>query len=149
MLPEPQLDELYRDVILDHYRSPRNKGQLSDPTIVSEGVNPLCGDEINLQIHLAGDKVEDIKFHGRGCSISQSSSSMMTELLKGKSLEQATSLAAAFKGMMQGKEPEALEELGDLEALQGVRKYPVRIKCALLAWTTLEEGIKKHLKKKA
>ncbi len=147
MFPDPQLNELYQDVILDHYRSPRNKGRLPEPTLTSEGINPLCGDEITLHANLVGDRIEDIKFQGSGCSISLSSVSMMTELLKGKTLDEALSLAAAFRGMMYGKEPEAKEELGDLEALQGVRKYPGRVKCALLAWSTLEDGIKRYLKK--
>ena len=149
MPPESELDELYRDVILDHYRSPRNKGRLPKPTVTSEGVNPLCGDEITLYIDLDGDKIGDIKFQGSGCSISQSSVSMMTELLKGKPLDEALSLVAAFRGLLHGVEPEAREELGDLEALQGVRKYPGRVKCAVLGWSTLEEGIKRHLKKDA
>ncbi len=135
------LDDLYRDIILDHYRSPRNRGRLERPDVATQGNNPLCGDEIEVSLVVKDGRVEDIRFDGRGCSISQASASMMTEEVKGKTLEEAKALVAAFKGMMHGDHEPAEDELGDLEALQGVRKYPVRVKCALLSWNTLLEGL--------
>ncbi len=134
------LDDLYREVILDHYAHPRNKGELADPDIRVEGANPLCGDELSIFVKLDGDRVADVRFVGRGCSISQASASMMTERIKGRTLEDARRLAARFKGMMQGQAVDE-EEMGDLAALQGVRKFPVRVKCATLSWVALEQGI--------
>jgi len=143
------LEELYREVILDHYRSPRNRDALEEPTAHAEGNNPLCGDEIALDIRIDDGVITAVGAVGQGCSISQSSASMMTDAIKGKSIDEVRSLTARFKGMMEiesGEDP-ALDEdrpgsvLGDLEALQGVRKFPVRIKCANLAWTTLEEAL--------
>lgn len=134
------LDELYREVILDHYSHPRNKGTLDDADISVEGANPLCGDELSIYVKLAGGRITDVAFVGRGCSISQASASMMTEQIKGKTLEEARHLTGQFKAMMHG---EAVSEdaLGDLVALQGVRKFPVRIKCATLSWVALEQGV--------
>lgn len=134
------LDELYREVILDHYTHPRNKGTMDDPDIKVEGANPLCGDELSIYVKLAGGKISEVKFLGRGCSISQASASMMTAQIKGKTLEEAKELVDRFKAMMHG-EPVGEEELGDLMALQGVRKFPVRIKCATLSWVALEQGM--------
>lgn len=134
------LDDLYREIILDHYRNPRNRGRLEVPDIATQGANPLCGDEIEVSIVVKDGIVEDVRFQGKGCSISQASASMMTEGVKGKKIEEIRALIGSFKGMMGGAEPDE-DELGDLEALQGVRKYPVRIKCALLSWNTLLEGI--------
>lgn len=139
------LDELYREIILDHYRNPRNRGRLPNPTVATQGSNPLCGDELELSLLLAGDQIEGIKIQGRGCSISQASASMMTEALKGLSLAEAEQVAAAFKDMMLANG--SADGLGDLEALQGVKKYPVRIKCALLAWNTFLEGLAEHRSK--
>ncbi len=134
------LDDLYREVILDHYTRPRNKGTLDDADIKVEGANPLCGDELSISVKLTGGKISDVRFVGRGCSISQASASMMTEQLKGKTLPEARGLVGQFKAMMHGQEvPE--EDLGDLMALQGVRKFPVRIKCATLAWVALDQGV--------
>jgi nitrogen fixation NifU-like protein len=134
------LDELYREVILEHYKSPRNRGRLTNPDVATRGHNPLCGDDVEISLDLDNDVVSDIRFQGKGCSISQASASMLTEAVKGKTTAQARALIQTFKAMMRG-EPVAHDSLGDVEALQGVRKYPVRIKCALLAWTTLEEGL--------
>ncbi|HXF82134.1 MAG TPA: SUF system NifU family Fe-S cluster assembly protein [bacterium] len=134
------LDELYRELILEHYAHPRNRGELPDPDIKVEGANPLCGDELSIHVKLDGDRIADVRFVGRGCSISQASASMMTEQIKGKTLAEARALSARFKAMMQGEAVTA-EELGDLVALQGVRKFPVRVKCATLSWITLEQGI--------
>lgn len=134
------LDDLYREVILDHYSHPRNKGTMDDPDIKVEGANPLCGDELSIYVRLAGGKITDVKFVGRGCSISQASASMMTDQIKGKTLDEAKGLVGKFKAMMHG-EPASEDELGDLMALQGVRKFPVRIKCATLSWVALEQGV--------
>ena len=134
------LDDLYREVILDHYAHPRNRGKLEDADISVDGANPLCGDELSIFVKLADGKISDVRFMGRGCSISQASTSMMTEQIKGKTLDQAMQLVGRFKAMMHG-EPANDEELGDLIALQGVRKFPVRIKCATLSWVALEQGV--------
>ena len=139
--PEPVLDDLYREVILDHYRNPRNKGRLIEPTCKSEGYNPVCGDEIAVELLLDDGLIKDVAFHGRGCSISQASGSMMTDAVKGRSPAEARKLVAAFKHLMTDPEDEPAEDLGDLEALQGVAKFPVRVKCATLAWRVLEEGL--------
>ncbi|MBI2201397.1 MAG: SUF system NifU family Fe-S cluster assembly protein [Armatimonadetes bacterium] len=134
------LDDLYREVILDHYSHPRNKGTMDDPDIKVEGANPLCGDELSIFVRLVHGKITDVKFVGRGCFISQSSASMMTQQIKGKTLDEAKGLVGKFKAMMHG-EPASEDELGDLMALQGVRKFPVRIKCATLSWVALEQGV--------
>lgn len=136
------LDDLYREVILDHYAHPRNRGRLDPSDIAVEGTNPLCGDELALFVRLRDGRVDDVRFEGRGCSISQASTSMMTAAIKGKTLEEARGLIRQFKEMMHGKEPG--EDLGDLAALAGVRKFPVRIKCATLSWVALEQGLDDH-----
>ena len=132
------LDDLYREILLDHYRSPRNRGPLDDANASAEGSNPLCGDEITLELRLDPDgQIADVAFSGQGCSISQASSSLMTEHVKGRSAEDAGAAIEAFQAMMvEGEEPDA--DLGDIEALAGVRKFPMRVKCASLAWKTLE-----------
>ena len=143
------LEDLYREVILDHYRSPRNKGHLDSPDAVAQGVNPLCGDEITIELGFEGDLVSQIAIDGQGCSISQSSASMMTEAIKGKTRAEIETLTQRFRDMMSldgetdiGLDPERPGAvLGDLEALQGVRKYPVRIKCASLGWNVLLEAL--------
>lgn len=141
----PGLEDLYREIILDHYKNPRNRGTLEPPAVRSEGHNPLCGDEIEVYIDVKDGVVSDIKISGQGCSISQSSASMMSAAVKGKSVEQAAALIHRFKHMMsiedEAAEPDTTVPLGDLEALQGVVKFPVRIKCAVLAWNTLAEGL--------
>ncbi len=153
------LEDLYREIILDHYRSPRNKGELETPPATrTEGFNPLCGDEIVVYVDVDDDGiVQDIKIGGQGCSISQSSASMMSAAVKGKSVEEARKLTTAFKSLMSiheanvggdGSEAEADPDaeldpsikLGDLEALQGVVKFPTRIKCATLSWNTLSQA---------
>ncbi len=133
------LDDLYREVILDHYTRPRNKGTIDGADIKVEGANPLCGDELSIYVKLSGGTISDVRFVGRGCSISQASASMMTEQIKGKTLAEARNLVGQFKAMMHG-ETVSEEDLGDLVALQGVRKFPVRIKCATLAWVALDQG---------
>jgi nitrogen fixation NifU-like protein len=134
------LDDLYREIILDHYKQPRNRGELDPRTARVEGNNPLCGDEIQLDVRLNDGELEDVAFQGRGCSISQASASMMTEAVKAKSVQEVEELIETFKSMMHGEDVD-VEALGDLEALEGVQKFPVRIKCALLAWTTLQEAL--------
>lgn len=138
-------DDLYKEVILDHYENPRNYGKLEDAHICEKGANPLCGDELELFIKLDGDTISDIRFEGKGCSISQASSSMMTELVKGKSKENAISIMKKFKSAIVEDVPqEFTEEEYELESLLGVKKYPVRVKCAVLAWNTLEQALKKE-----
>lgn len=142
----PGLEDLYREIILDHYRSPRNRGELPPPANKAEGHNPLCGDEITVFVQVDGDVVSDVKVSGQGCSISQSSASMMSQAIKGKSLDEVRALVHRFKVMMSIEEDAddaaaPAVKLGDLEALQGVVKFPVRIKCATLAWNTLVEAL--------
>ena len=141
------LDDLYRDVILDHRRNPRNSEALSDADIVADGVNPFCGDEIHLQMSIGTDgRVERIGLQGLGCSINQAAGSILTEAVAGKTLSEIESVSTVLNDMMQGQMPcdEVLASLGAIGALSGVRRYPVRIKCALLAWTTLEDGIEDY-----
>ncbi|HVE93873.1 MAG TPA: SUF system NifU family Fe-S cluster assembly protein [Acidimicrobiales bacterium] len=149
------LEDLYREIILDHYRTPRNRGELDVPPATRvEGFNPLCGDEIVVFLKVRDGNVEDIRINGQGCSISQSSASMMSAAVKGKTVTEARSIVRAFKGLMSiheqrldgdgsGAEPESEPEvkLGDLEALQGVVKFPVRIKCATLGWNTFTQAL--------
>ena len=150
----PGLEDLYREIILDHYRSPRNRGELAvPPAHVAEGFNPLCGDEIKVFLDVHDGVVADIRIAGQGCSISQSSASMMSAAVKGKTVPEARRVLAAFKAMMsvheagldgaEGADDDDLADvkLGDLEALRGVVKFPVRIKCATLAWNTLGQGL--------
>jgi nitrogen fixation protein NifU and related proteins len=146
----PGLEDLYREIILDHYRTPRNRGELPvPPARHAEGHNPLCGDEITVFLDVADqdgvDVVSDVKVTGQGCSISQSSASMMSQAVKGKSVAEVRALVRKFKGMMSiesdGDGDDLDVPLGDLEALQGVVKFPVRIKCATLAWNTLTQAL--------
>ncbi len=135
------LDQLYRSVIMDHYKKPRNKGSLEENSVTIDMNNPTCGDRIHLTLKINNDIVEDAKFDGEGCSISMSSASMMTEVIKGKKLEEALELADIFSKMMLGEEYSDKYDLGDVEALQGVSKFPARIKCATLAWKAMEKGV--------
>jgi nitrogen fixation NifU-like protein len=143
------LEELYREVILDHYRNPRNNGHLDHPQASAQGVNPLCGDEITIELSFEGERVAEVAVSGQGCSISQSSASMMTEAIKGKNRDEIAQIVTRFRQMMSideagdpGLDPERPGAvLGDIEALQGVRQYPVRIKCASLGWNTLMEAL--------
>jgi nitrogen fixation NifU-like protein len=143
-VPEPELDELYRELILDHYRDPRNRVPLESPAVVAEGYKPLCGDEVELRLNVEGDVISDVSFTGRGCSISQASGSMLTEAIKGKTVAQARALIALFTRMMTDPDFVPEDDVGDLEALQGVAKYPVRVKCATLAWHALQDGLDRH-----
>lgn len=139
------LEDLYREIILDHYRTPRNRGELDPPALFADGHNPLCGDEIRISVAVQDGVVTDVRFSGSGCSISQSSASMMTSAIKGKPVEQVKSVVRRFKQMMTiDEEDSEIDEsisLGDLEALQGVVKFPVRIKCATLGWNTLLDAL--------
>ena len=138
------LNSLYQQLILDHYRNPRNKGELPERTVDIHMANPVCGDEIHLQLQIEDDVIVDARHIGQGCSISQAAVSMMTNLIKGKPLSDAEGVAERFTEMMHGNEEVARDKsLGDLRALQGVSKFPVRIKCALLAFDALQEAIKK------
>jgi nitrogen fixation protein NifU and related proteins len=137
-----QLNSLYQQLILDHYRNPRNKAELDDKTVEVHLANPVCGDEIRLQLRIEDDHIADAKFVGQGCSISQASVSMMTTLLEGRSLDEAESLAKRFTEMMHGDEDAAKDRsMGDLRALAGVSKFPVRIKCALLGFDALQQAL--------
>ena len=138
-----QLDELYRQVIMDHYQHPRNQGEIQGDAMKVDLKNPTCGDEIHLQLAIEDDVVHDVRFKGAGCSISMSSASMMTEAIKGKPLDEALLIMAEFKKMIRG---EAYDEdaLGDLEALSGISKFPARVKCATLAWNALERIGESH-----
>jgi nitrogen fixation NifU-like protein len=135
------LDDIYKEVILDHYKSPRNKRELPGAELSCSGNNPLCGDEISVFAHVEDGKVLEVTFQGAGCSISQSSASMMTEAVTGVTLEQAQELSATFRAMMAGEVEPDEETFGDLVALKGVVKYPIRIKCAVLAWDVLQEAL--------
>ena len=135
------LEELYKEVILDHYKSPRNKRGLPGAEVSCSANNPLCGDEITIHARLFDGRVAEITFEGQGCSISQASASMLTEAVGGKSVDDARELASDFRGMMEGQVEPTDEEFGDLIALRGVVKYPVRIKCAVLAWDVLQEAL--------
>ncbi|KEZ47886.1 MULTISPECIES: Fe-S cluster assembly sulfur transfer protein SufU [Metabacillus] len=134
------LDTLYRQVIMDHYKNPRNKGVLEDSLTIDMN-NPTCGDRIRLTLQIEDGEIKDAKFDGEGCSISMSSASMMTQAIKGQSVETALKLSKIFSDMMQGKEYDDDIELEDIEALQGVAKFPARIKCATLAWKAMEKGV--------
>ena len=142
------LEELYRQVILDHYRNPRRSGSIEDPDATADGHNPLCGDEVTIEVDLDDGLVSDAAVRGRGCSISQASASMMAEAIVGKSLQEVSDLTHRVKSMLDiedgdpGLDPDRPgAALGDLEALAGVRQFPVRVKCADLPWTTLEEAL--------
>ena len=137
------LDQLYRSVIMDHYKNPRNKGSLEEDSVTIDMNNPTCGDRIHLTLKVEDGIVKDAKFDGEGCSISMSSASMMTQIIKGKKIEEALELADMFSKMMLGEEFDVDKyDLGDVEALQGVAKFPARIKCATLAWKAMEKGVK-------
>jgi nitrogen fixation protein NifU and related proteins len=136
-----QLDELYRQVIMDHYQNPRNQGQLDVDALTVDMRNPSCGDEIRLQLIVDDGIVKDVRFKGTGCSISMASASMMSEAVKGMPIEKVLELTGDFRHLMKGEDTET-DNLGDLETLQGVAKFPARIKCALLAWNALERGIR-------
>ena len=134
------LDDLYQEIILDHGRRPRNFGELDERTHEAEGFNPLCGDEVRVHVLLNGDRIEDIRFSGRGCAISTASASMMTQVIKGKTVEQAFELFDQFrKAVTSDSDGEA--DLGELDCLTGVRRFPTRVKCATLAWHAMKTAL--------
>ena len=146
-LPErsAEIAALYQEMILDHYRRPRNKGTLENADASAEMKNPLCGDEITLQVAFNGNGVADLRFSGRGCSISQASASMMTQLVKGKDADEIAALRTRFRDMVLGDPSAGADEkLGSLRALSGVARFPARVKCALLAWNALENAMTGH-----
>src|SRR5438270_1846702 len=137
------LTELYQEVILDHSRRPRNFGELPDATARAHGDNPACGDEIHLAIKVTNDQVEDVKFAGQGCAISQASASLMTTKLKGKTREEARQLLRKFEALIV-RDENGDRSLGDLRVMQGVRKFPQRVKCAMLAWRAAEQALSEN-----
>jgi nitrogen fixation NifU-like protein len=143
------LEELYQQIILEHYRRPRNKGRLDPSDLRAREYNPLCGDEIEVTARLNNGRIEELRFDGHGCSISQASASIMTQKLQGKSLDEARAYIEDFLRMMRGEKPFGDRQmLGELKALEGVLKFPVRVKCATLAWHVIEQGIAEHAARK-
>jgi len=141
-----QLDELYREVILDHFKNSSHRGQLSGAQITAAGNNPLCGDELAFSLKLADGRVGKARFEGKGCAISQAAASMLSQQVEGKTLDEIRRIIEAMKGLMQGDDPDPSLDLGDLESLAGVRKFPVRVKCAALSWNIVEQGLLKEYK---
>jgi nitrogen fixation NifU-like protein len=142
------LEELYQDIILDHYRHPRNRGKVAPADVQMKEYNPLCGDEIEVTARLADGKIAEIKFDGHGCSISQASASIMTQKLAGKTPQEAAGLIEDFLKMMRSEKAFGGRELGELKALEGVLKFPVRVKCATLAWHAAGKGLTESTTKK-
>lgn len=136
-----KLDQLYRSVIMDHYKNPRNKGVIEESSITVDMNNPTCGDVIHLTLQIDDGIIQNAKFEGDGCSISMASASMMTQIVKGKKVDEALKAASIFSDMMLGKDVDDSIDLGDIEALAGVSKFPARIKCATLAWKAMEKGV--------
>lgn len=135
------IDDLYRDIIMDHYKAPRGHKDLAEADIKNEGKNPVCGDEIEVSVKVDGGQIHDISVQCLGCAISVASGSMLADAIMGKSVEEVKKIARAVKAILKGEQPDEDIELGDLEALAGVSRFPVRIKCALLSWSTLVEGL--------
>lgn len=149
-MADASLTALYQDIILDHYRRPRNKGALEGATVSVPMRNPLCGDEITLELALDGDRVADVRFTGRGCSISQASTSMMTEMIKGKDAVEVVQIGQKFRAMVMGDADAANDTaLSKARSLAGVARFPARVKCALLAWNALERGMTEATRKSA
>lgn len=136
-----KLDQLYRAVILDHSQTPRHKGTLDDMDAMIELKNPTCGDLIQVQLKLENDRVEDVKFDGTGCTISMASASMMTDAIMGKTLEEIEDLYHTFSELVQGNEPENAKKLGDAKMLEGVSKFPTRVRCATLSWKAMNKAL--------
>ena len=139
-----QLDELYREVILDHFKNPTHHGELPAAQVKVDGANPLCGDELTFHLAMDDGRITQIRFHGKGCAISQAAASMLAQQLEGKSIQETQRLVETMKALMQGQQPDDSIDVGDLEALAGVRKFPVRIKCAALSWNIVEQGLKEY-----
>ena len=140
----PQLDDLYKEIILDHYRNPHGRVPVERVDYKASGMNPLCGDEVYLCLQVKNGKIEKVHVEGHGCSISVASSSMLADILKGKTIQEAKNISQHLKNIMHDKTNGKNIDLGDLEVLEGVKKFPVRIKCALLPWTTFEESLVGH-----
>ncbi len=141
LLKNDNLDDLYRDIVMDHYKSPRGKKGIQNADIVNEGKNPVCGDEIEVSMKVNDGRVDDISVQCMGCAISIASGSMLAETIKGKPIDEVMKIARAVKAVLKGEKPHDEIDLGDLEALEGVKNFPVRIKCALLSWSTMIEGL--------
>jgi len=139
-----QLDELYREVILDHFKSSSHRGELAGAQIKAEGNNPLCGDELTFYLKLDNGRVGQAHFAGKGCAISQAAASMLSQQVEDKTIAEIRQIIEAMKGLMQGQEPDPSLDLGDLESLAGVRKFPVRVKCAALSWNIVEQGLNEY-----
>ena len=142
------LDELYREVILEHFKRSSHSGELPDAQIHVAGANPLCGDELAFHLKLDNDRITQARFVGKGCAISQAASSMLAAAVEGKTMPEVNRLIETMKGLMQGADPDPSVDLGDLEALAGVRKFPVRVKCAALSWNVVEQGLSEYERKK-
>jgi nitrogen fixation NifU-like protein len=138
------LDDLYQELILDHYRRKRGEGTLANPSVAVDQHNPLCGDEVHLELGIEGDRLVEVAHTGEGCSISQASVSMMSEAMSGLSVDEALELVEHFRQMMHGSEEGDEDRLMDAIALQGVAKYPVRVKCALLGWMAAKDAIQTY-----
>lgn len=138
------LDDMYREIILDHFRAPRGKKPLEHTDFASDGMNPSCGDEISMQVEMDKGVLKDVHVNCRGCAISVASGSMLAEAVKGRSFEEVEKLAQAVRMMLKGEPADIPKEFEDIDALKGVRQFPVRVKCALLAWVTLVEGMRKY-----
>ncbi len=138
------MDEMYRDVILDHFKAPRGKKPLEESNVSSHGHNPSCGDEIEMKVMVKDDKIEGIHIDCKGCAISIASASILVETLEGKTFGEVIEIAAKVKALLKGEIEEVDDDLGDVDSLAGVRQFPVRVKCALLAWVTLVEGLKNY-----
>lgn len=151
LMADASLTALYQDIILDHYRRPRNKGTLENASVTVPMRNPLCGDEITLELEMVGDEISEVRFTGRGCSISQASTSMMTEMVKGKHASEIGRIGERFRAMVMGDAEAAADlSLGRARALAGVARFPARVKCALLAWNALERALaESELQRKA
>ena len=145
-MSDSSLDDMYREIILDHYRSPRGKKPIDHADITSKGHNPACGDEISMEVEMDNGVLKDVHVACHGCAISTASGSMLAETVKGKSFEEVKRIAEVVKKILKGEPVEIPNDLGDLDALKGVRQFPVRVKCALLAWVTLVEGMKNYEK---
>lgn len=140
--PEVALDELYREVVMDHHRHPRGRDPLPRVDSRAHGFNPMCGDDLYLNLALDGDRIAGVQVEVRGCAISTASASMLAETLRGRTIAEAEAIADNFRAMMHGQPVPPSAELGDLEALEGVKKFAVRVKCAMLAWVTLQDALK-------
>ncbi len=144
-----QLDDMYRDIIMEHYRYPRGHEKISNPDIKNEGHNPTCGDEIEINLKMEEDKIKSVSVDCAGCAISTASGSMLAEICEGKTLDEVKNIAGIVKALLMGEEFDENYDIGDIEALQGVKKFPVRVKCALLSWTTLVDAIEARKSQKS